>query len=705
MSAGRVLPWMFLVAFTGCTVGGARTPDPDVGPGSLDAAEAIPDAGEDPTDAAASDPDASIGGPDSGPAETDAGSHASDAAGSAPDAGAPSLDAGAAPEDAATPGPDAGSSQDCRIHPSLCATAPECHEAGVCDATGRCVFARRPTGAACPDDGQECTDDVCSAASACTHPARADGTACQGTGTCRTGVCSTCLATESACGNGVDEDCDGRTDCADPECQATVCPTARLEVEARDLTLSVDDAGSSDPDGSLVSHRWDFGDGTASEQGRTPRLHTFAAPGSYVVTLTVTDDHGRTGRATKPVAVAQRTLGAAPPDDASTGVPAVVADRLYLVDLEKPNKSATNTPSTGEETLVIGQSGASYTFTRNGAALTLPSEHAYVTATGLVLDRLHLRGYLEVRAPQVTLRRSIVEAVRIPDAPVAAPPAGINSGRRLVRGTSGLTVGLVLEDLEVRVPTPVQRGTGVSAAYHHSHGLDASRFTLRRSEVAGTVDGMQVFAGSGTFTDARVETSWIHDLQFYDLDADRTDGDHSHNDAIQVECSLPASGQRFGVQIVGNALDLTNDPNLNACLMATRNACATAGLRFDDNWCDGASAPFNVGGGTSDRSITLYANRNRFGPNRGTGTVPKTWKTSFTDKVMAVKSNTDGGAAWDNHDPSRPQLYVYFSFEPPGSLGAAPPSAEGNGNTMVDHPRTSQTWGTTSRGTAGVGLW
>lgn len=69
-----------------------------------------------------------------------------------------------------------------------------------------------------------------------------------------------------------------------------VLPTARFTPTAQDLTVALDASASSDPDGTVRSLRWDLGDGTVIT-GWTPR-HTYAAPGVYPVTLTVTDDRG-----------------------------------------------------------------------------------------------------------------------------------------------------------------------------------------------------------------------------------------------------------------------------------------------------------------------------------------------------------------------------------------------------------------------------
>ncbi|MDJ0805370.1 MAG: PKD domain-containing protein [Gammaproteobacteria bacterium] len=52
--------------------------------------------------------------------------------------------------------------------------------------------------------------------------------------------------------------------------------------------INFDGSGSSDPDGSIVSYLWTFGDG-ASASTESP-THTYTAAGTYPVTLTVTDD-------------------------------------------------------------------------------------------------------------------------------------------------------------------------------------------------------------------------------------------------------------------------------------------------------------------------------------------------------------------------------------------------------------------------------
>ncbi len=79
-------------------------------------------------------------------------------------------------------------------------------------------------------------------------------------------------------------------------------PTAAFTFAASGLTATFDGSGSTDPDGVIQSYRWNFGDGSVAGTGATPS-HSYAAAGTFQVTLTVTDDKGGTGTVTKSVTV------------------------------------------------------------------------------------------------------------------------------------------------------------------------------------------------------------------------------------------------------------------------------------------------------------------------------------------------------------------------------------------------------------------
>lgn len=77
-----------------------------------------------------------------------------------------------------------------------------------------------------------------------------------------------------------------------------VPPTAAFSATCAELRYTFADE-SADPDGTLRAHAWSFGDnGTSSEASP---VHTYAAPGTYTVTLTVTDDGGATGSSSRQV--------------------------------------------------------------------------------------------------------------------------------------------------------------------------------------------------------------------------------------------------------------------------------------------------------------------------------------------------------------------------------------------------------------------
>jgi len=62
-----------------------------------------------------------------------------------------------------------------------------------------------------------------------------------------------------------------------------------------------DGSASNDPDGTIVSHEWDFGDGATLTETVPIANHTYKEIGTYTVRLTVTDNDGLTNTTTKPI--------------------------------------------------------------------------------------------------------------------------------------------------------------------------------------------------------------------------------------------------------------------------------------------------------------------------------------------------------------------------------------------------------------------
>lgn len=93
-------------------------------------------------------------------------------------------------------------------------------------------------------------------------------------------------------------------------------PVARLTASCDQLACSFNASTSSDDNG-ITGYSWNFGDGNSATGVSTS--HTYAAAGSYTVTLTVTDTAAQTDNASQAVTVAQAGDGPCPTCTQSSG--------------------------------------------------------------------------------------------------------------------------------------------------------------------------------------------------------------------------------------------------------------------------------------------------------------------------------------------------------------------------------------------------
>src|SRR5205823_3071431 len=68
-------------------------------------------------------------------------------------------------------------------------------------------------------------------------------------------------------------------------------PNAAFTATVSGLTVTVNGSASDDPDGTIASYTWNWGDGTANGTG-VSTTHTYATAGTRVILLTVTDNVG-----------------------------------------------------------------------------------------------------------------------------------------------------------------------------------------------------------------------------------------------------------------------------------------------------------------------------------------------------------------------------------------------------------------------------
>ena len=74
-------------------------------------------------------------------------------------------------------------------------------------------------------------------------------------------------------------------------------PQASFTLSCQELACDFNAGGSTDPDGTIVSYRWEFGDATTRTLGVPSVSHSYPAGGQYTVRLRVTDDDGATATA------------------------------------------------------------------------------------------------------------------------------------------------------------------------------------------------------------------------------------------------------------------------------------------------------------------------------------------------------------------------------------------------------------------------
>ena len=100
-----------------------------------------------------------------------------------------------------------------------------------------------------------------------------------------------------------------------------IAPVARIRVVPINVlpgrTVHFLGMTSSDPDGEIVFYHWDFGDGTTATGGTVQ--HAFAAPGTYLVTLTVIDSRAARATASYQFAVREPSAYTPPPPSGDCG--------------------------------------------------------------------------------------------------------------------------------------------------------------------------------------------------------------------------------------------------------------------------------------------------------------------------------------------------------------------------------------------------
>ena len=149
-------------------------------------------------------------------------------------------------------------------------------------------------------------------------------------------------------------------------------PVANVQANCTGMTCAVDGGLSTDPDGSISSYAWNFGD-SATATSATAN-HTYSTPGTYTVSLTVTDNRGATNTATQTVTVAPLASPITFVDSSDSGVSTAYVKAFTT--------TVPNTVQAGDTLLLFGSINANST----DSTLSAPAGWTLVQAASSTTD-------------------------------------------------------------------------------------------------------------------------------------------------------------------------------------------------------------------------------------------------------------------------------------------------------------------------------
>ena len=222
-----------------------------------------------------------------------------------------------------------------------------------------------------------------------------------------------------------------------------------------------------------------------------------------------------------------------------------------------------------------GKPTASSTGVPKGTKLRVHKGDIIVTKSGTRIDSLDVRGFIFIKAPNVTITRSVIRG-------------RANPGKAVGLVTNYGYKNLVVQDSLLKAD---QQSVYVD-------GLKGWNFTARRVHIVGNVDSIKIHGNN-----ARIEDSLLEETTWFAKDPYQKGGP-THNDNIQVM-------RGKNVKIIGNTIRGAQ----NFAILGSANIGNTSGLTIEGNWLDGGHCTVKL---QSLKSFKLKATLadNKFGPNR-----------------------------------------------------------------------------------------
>jgi hypothetical protein len=289
---------------------------------------------------------------------------------------------------------------------------------------------------------------------------------------------------------------------------------------------------------------------------------------------------------------------------------AVAIVPLVTRDAATTGPSVSNSPTPTESPPIGGlfPVAASTGWRHTGVSLKR-SGSVTVTKAGTVLDSLDIKGNLEIKANNVTVRRSRITA------------GNFNA----IRVYSGFT-GLQVVDSEV---------VGVNSVGNHcSVAVTGPGVTLTRVDIHDCEDGFHPGSNS------TIQDSFIHNL-WLGTDATGTRVVDTHNDGVQV-----MSGSHFVIR--HNRIEIGH--NENATVFVKADFGPITDVVIDGNYLDGGSYTI-FGGDTATYRVTdISITDNTFGSSRLYGQLLTARWTGPT--VVTGNTTTAGEPVGQPSEPS-----------------------------------------------------
>jgi hypothetical protein len=232
-------------------------------------------------------------------------------------------------------------------------------------------------------------------------------------------------------------------------------------------------------------------------------------------------------------------------------------------------------PSGSSTTTVARKPSAATTGVPAGTSLRVHRGDLVVTKADTHLDRLDIHGFVVIKAPRVTISRSIIRGGK---SPKTAMGLVTNYGQP----------GLVIEDSLLK---PAYPSVFVD-------GIKGWNFIARRVHVIGNVDSIKIHGDN-----VRVEKSLLENTTRFASDPYQSGG-ATHNDGIQV---MKGRNITIWMNTIRGAQ--------NFAILGSANLGNTPNLVIRGNWLDGGHCTVKLQSLRTYR-LKVQLAHNRFGPHR-----------------------------------------------------------------------------------------